>query len=133
MLIACATDNGKTFIDRHFGDALQYDIYKWDSAYFKYVKTIINTSEEDDEEIHGDPKKAKQILDLLLEEDVKVGVSMIFGPNIKKIRKRLVPIIVSEKTIEEGLKVIANHIEEVNHAIGLKEKNTHIDLRKRGE
>lgn len=127
MIIACATDDGKSFVSRHFGDAEQYEIYEWRNNQFDHLKTIVNTSEE--EEGHADPKKAKNILNLLLEAKVDVGLTKIFGPNIKRIKERLVPVLVSSDDIEQGLAVLEAHLEVVSQAILLSENRKHIDLR----
>lgn len=127
MIVACATDDGKGFISRHFGDAQQYEIYQWNDNQFNYLKTISNTSEE--EEGHADPKKAKHIMDLLLESNVDVGLTKVFGPNIKRIKLRLVPVLISTDDIEAGLAVLKDHFTEVSEAILLSENRKHIDLR----
>lgn len=127
MIVACATDDGKNFMTRHFGDAEQFQIYEWNENQFNYVKTITNTSEE--EEGHADPKKAKYIMDLLLEANVDVGLTKTFGPNIKRIKSRLVPVLISNDAIEAGLATLKDHITEISEAILLTENRKHIDLR----
>ena len=127
MIVACATDDGKGFISRHFGDAKQYKIYQWNNNQFNYLKTITNNSEE--EEGHADPKKAKHILELLLEANVDVGLTKNFGPNIKRIKLRLLPVLISDDDIEAGLATLKNHFTEVSEAILLSENRKHIDLR----
>lgn len=127
MIVACATDDGKAFISRHFGDADHYKLYQWKDNDFKYLKTITNTSEE--EEGHADPKKAKHIMTLLLEENVDVGLTKVFGPNIKRIKLRLVPVLISDDDIEAGLERLKDHFVEVSEAILLSENRKHIDLR----
>ena len=97
LITAFATDDGKVFMDRHFGDANYYDIYKISASGMEFIKRIDNTTEEEDEEIHADPKKAKGISGLLKKEKVQVVVSKVFGPNIKRIKKNFVCIIMSKK------------------------------------
>jgi len=53
---AFATDDGKTFMERHFGDALFYDIYEFEDDKALFVKRIENTVPEE-EEVHADPRK----------------------------------------------------------------------------
>lgn len=60
LKFAFATDDGISFINRHFGDADFYDIYEISADKNKFIKRIDNTTE--DEEIHADPKKAKTLL-----------------------------------------------------------------------
>ena len=110
--IAFATDNGKTFMGRHFGDADFYDIYEIKGKKAAFIKRIFNTVDEE-EEVHADPKKAKGISKLLFNENVNVVVSKIFGPNIKRIKKKFVCIVVKDEEIEEGINKICNNIEKI--------------------
>ncbi|OQX71280.1 MAG: hypothetical protein B6D62_02315 [Candidatus Cloacimonas sp. 4484_275] len=66
ILIAFATDDGNTFINRHFGDSKYFDIYEVKEGNFEFVKRIQNTSEK--EKFHADPEKAKGVSGLLLKE-----------------------------------------------------------------
>ncbi|MBN2261229.1 MAG: dinitrogenase iron-molybdenum cofactor biosynthesis protein [Clostridiales bacterium] len=127
MIIACATDDGKKFIERHFGDADYYVIYELIDGKFVMIDRIVNTTEE--EEQHADPVKAKGILDLLHEKNVQVGITKVFGPNIKRIKKHIVPVLVSSDDIEEGLKKVLENIESIRYQIELKDKRSHVDLR----
>jgi len=108
LKVAFATDDGKTFMNRHFGDAKYYHIYEIDNENAEFIKKISNTTEEE-EDVHADPKKAKGISNLLLEEDVSVVVSKIFGPNIVRIKKKFVCIIIEEKTIENSIDILKSN------------------------
>jgi len=112
LKVAFATDDGKTFMGRHFGDARFYDIYELDEDQASFIKRIENTVDEE-EDVHADPKKAKGISTLLLDEKVAVVVSKIFGPNIKRIKKKFVCIVVRDNEIDVGLKKICNNIEKI--------------------
>ena len=50
FITAFATDDGESFIDRHFGDADFYDIYEISESKVQLLKRIDNTTEEDDDE-----------------------------------------------------------------------------------
>jgi len=105
LITAFATDDGKSFIDRHFGDADFYDIYEISSQGVNLLKRIDNTTEEDDdEEGHGDPVKAQGITGILKKEGVSMSVSRVFGPNLKRIKKKFLCIIVKEGSIEDSIK-----------------------------
>ena len=110
--VAFATDNGKTFMGRHFGDADFYDIYEISEMKANFIKRINNTIDEE-EEVHADPKKAKGISELLLEEDISVVVSKVFGPNIKRIKKKFVCVIVKDEKIEDGVNKICSNIGKI--------------------
>jgi predicted Fe-Mo cluster-binding NifX family protein len=48
LVAACTTSiNGKSYIDRHFGDAQTYAIYHIFQERFEYIKSLPNTSEEE--------------------------------------------------------------------------------------
>jgi len=104
LKVAFATDNGKTFMGRHFGDADYYHIYEIDENNSELINIIKNTTEEED--IHADPKKAGSIAKLLKQENVQIVVSKIFGPNIKRIKKKFVCILMKQNSIENGIDVI---------------------------
>lgn len=110
--VAFATDNGNTFISRHFGDADFYDIYLVDEEKASFLKRIRNNVSEE-EEIHADPEKAKGIGELLARENVSVVVSKIFGPNITRINKKFVCVIVKDEAIEEGVHKVCENIGKI--------------------
>ncbi|MDP8202811.1 MAG: NifB/NifX family molybdenum-iron cluster-binding protein [Candidatus Tenebribacter burtonii] len=125
--VAFATDDGKTFMGRHFGDAEQYYIYEIDNDNAEFIKKINNTTEEE-EEIHADPKKAKGISNLLLNENVSVVVSKIFGPNIKRIRKKFVCILIKDEEIEEGINKVCANIEKIYNEWEKGEERQHLSF-----
>ena len=116
MIIACATNNGQTFVDSHFGDADKYDLYEMKKEGYRFLKSVKNHTEEE-EGVHADPKKAKGIASLLKQHDVQIGVSRIFGPNIKRVAKHFLPIIISEKNIKEGLSLLLTQYEVITDAL----------------
>ncbi len=111
IITAFATDDGQAFMDRHFGDAKSFNIYEINSNQANFLKTISNTIEEEDEEVHADPNKAKGIAGLLKKEKVQVVVSKVFGPNIKRIKKKFVCIITQEKQIGDSIKTIQQNMD----------------------
>jgi len=131
VIVACASDDGIHFIEQHFGEAQEYGIYEVNQRGVKLIEVIKNTSEE--EEVHKDPKKARQIMTLLMEANVTVGLTKVFGPNISRIREKIVPVLVSCDSIESGLQAIRDNYDLVEEAIHRKENRTHIDLRKRSK
>jgi len=113
IITAFATDDGQTFMDRHFGDAESFNIYEINSTKVNFLKTISNTIEEEDEDedVHADPTKAKGIAGLLKKEKVQVVVSKVFGPNIKRIKNKFVCIIEQEKKINDSIKTIQQNMD----------------------
>lgn len=129
LRFAFATDDGKSFIDRHFGDADYYDIYEISSIENKFIKRINNTTEEDDENIHADPKKAKSVVDLLKLEDVQIVASKIFGPNIKRIKKKFVCALLNDEQISDSIKIIQKDIDIFIDEWKKGETRNHINLK----
>jgi len=125
--VAFATDNGRTFMGRHFGDADFYDIYEISGNKANFIKRIDNTVDEE-EEVHADPKKAKGISKLLLHENVNVVVSRIFGPNIKRIKKKFVCIVVKDDEIEEGINKVCANIEKIYNEWEKGEERKHLSF-----
>ena len=126
FLVAFATDNGKLFMDRHFGDAEFYDIYKISKTDTKFLEQIENITEE--EKQHADPEKAKGITGLLKKKGVQVVVSKNFGPNIQRIKSVFVCVLIKEDMIDEGTKIIQNHIETIYYEWLLGEKRDFLKL-----
>jgi len=120
MIVACATDDGINFVPRHFGDALMYNIYKVESNSILLLKKIENTSEEEKE--HADPKKAKGIVSILKEQNVNVALTKIFGPNIKRISKHLLPVIATQNNIAAELEIVKDNVNKINELIESEKK-----------
>ena len=109
--LACGTDNETEFTNGHFGSSKYFLIYDFDleTKDLRFLKRIENSTQE--EEKHGDIKKAKSVSELL--KSVFVLIAFRYGPNIIRIKKRFVPIISREKNIEKTLnkvKLCSNNI-----------------------
>ncbi len=130
MKLAIATDNGKSFIDKHFGDSEQYYIYELSSSELQFVKIIDNTTEDDDPNIHADPKKAKGVTEMLKSEDIKVVVAKVFGPNIKRIKKKFVCVLMNDEQISESLKKLDQKRELIIKEWEKGEERDFINLKK---
>lgn len=91
--VAIATDDKISLIERHFGDAAFYIIYLLTKDNYKIVSYLENKSiEENEDELHGDPLKAKSVSQMLKKEQIQIVVSKQFGPNINRIKKHFVPV-----------------------------------------
>ncbi len=100
--MAVATDNGRQFINRHFGDTRYFDLYKVTRSSILFIKRIENVV-EGHEELHEDLEKARGVAGLLKKENVHVVVSKIFGPNIKRIKKKFVCVIMNDSSVDLAL------------------------------
>ncbi len=67
---------------------------------------IANSTEE--EETDGDARKARSILELLVGRGVDVVVARRFGPNIRKIRRRVVPVVTGARDVSSTLSSLAS-------------------------
>jgi predicted Fe-Mo cluster-binding NifX family protein len=126
---AFATDNGKSFINRHFGDANYYIIYEISKKNIKFLKKIKNTTNDYNEEIHADPKKAKGVAELLKNEKVTTVVSKFYGPNIKRIRKKFVCILMNNEDFSECTKIIQKKIDTIVDEWNKGEIRNHLNLK----
>lgn len=129
MRVAFATDDGKSYMDRHFGDAEYYDVYEIDKDKSEFIKRIINTTEEDDESIHADPKKAKGVTSLFKQENIEVLVSKVFGPNIKRIKNKFVCVLMNNSLISDSIKIIQQKMELINTELEKGEERNHLNLK----
>ncbi|MCD6332804.1 MAG: hypothetical protein J7L89_05985 [Bacteroidales bacterium] len=111
LKVAFATDDGETLMDRHFGDAKFYDIYKITPEQAHYLKRIENSSPDEKEHAHGDPVKARGVTQLLAHEETHVVVSKVFGPNIKRIRKKFVCVMANNNSISQINKLLQSNLE----------------------
>ncbi len=126
---AFATDDGNKFMSRHFGDAEYYFIYEIENKNAEFVKKIDNTTEED-ENIHADPQKARGIAGLLLQEDVSVVVSKVFGPNIKRIKQKFVCVLVKDEYISDGVQRICDNVKMIYDEWEKGTERKHLNLQK---
>ncbi|MCD6397760.1 MAG: hypothetical protein J7L71_09490 [Spirochaetaceae bacterium] len=129
LITAFATDDGEFFIDRHFGDAEFYDIYEISEDEVNLIKRIDNSTEDDnDEEGHGDPVKAQGVTGMLKKEGVNMAVSRVFGPNLKRIKKKFLCILVGKTSIEESLKILQKRFPSLLDEWNVGEERTFIRL-----
>ena len=113
LIFAIGTDDGKTIkSDDHVGMARYYFIYEYSDGEIVFKEKKENKKYEEDERlIHGDPEKAKKVGGVLKEVDVIVG--KIIGPNITRMKDKLVPVVIREPNIEKALKMIKENINEI--------------------
>ena len=98
IIVAIGLKNDNELTDKHFGDSNYFDIYELaEGSSMKKIKRIENVKVKE-EKIHGDPKKAKVIENILNETDVLVAFRM--GPNILRMKKKFVPVIVPFKELD---------------------------------
>ena len=112
IIAAVATDDGVHTINRHFGDAKQYSIFKISAEDATFLKSINNKTGIEDE-VHADPRKAGSVAGLMQNENVNTTVSRAFGPNIKRIKKKFVCVLVNNDKVEEAVKKVQNELIQI--------------------
>jgi len=127
LLVAFATDDGKLFMNRHFGDAKLYVIYKISKSDIQFVEKVENTTSP--EKQHADPEKAKGIIGLLKKKGVQVAVTKNFGPNIQRIKSVFVCVCIKEDSIDEGTKTVQKHLQSIYYEWLLGEKRNLLNFR----
>ena len=118
MLCAIATDDGVYLMDRHFGDAVQYELYNIENGTITFKEVILNPfreegDEEESEDLHGGKIKASNMKELFLEKGVSVLASKRFGPNITRMVKNFVPVIIRHDLVEKAKELLQNHYCEI--------------------
>ena len=112
LFIAFATDNGKNFNDDHFGMAKYYQIYRFCDDAEEFVEQRENVEfQEDEYKKHGDPEKAQATSSVLTGVDVLVTKK--FGPNITRMVRKFVCVVVRTNVISDAIKIVKNHMDEV--------------------
>jgi predicted Fe-Mo cluster-binding NifX family protein len=115
IIAAFATDDGTTFMDRHFGDAGQYVIYEIYADDSRLIKAIGNTTEE--EQQHADPNKAQGVTGLFKHDKVQVLVSKKFGGNINRMKKKFLCILMNDESIRQSIVRIQENFDSVSREL----------------
>ena len=125
---AFATDYGKNLNDSHFGMAKQYHIYEFSTVTEEaFVEQRRNVDAKENESMkHGDPHKAKATASVLKGIDVFVGKK--FGPNLPRLLKHFVCVIVRAKTMGDAIKIINNNMDKIVEEKNKGQERKHIVL-----
>ncbi len=115
IIIACATDDGLTFPDKHSGEAKFFMIYAINDKKHELITKIENTTPE--ERMHGDPQKAKGVVGILKKKGVDVIVSKQYGKNLTRIKDKVVPVIIGAEKIEDGVGLCIENIEQIRNEL----------------
>ncbi|HDJ89904.1 MAG TPA: dinitrogenase iron-molybdenum cofactor biosynthesis protein [Thermoprotei archaeon] len=119
MRIAFGTDDGENLAKKHFGESRYFKIYELiDSEKIVFLETRENISGK--EKGHGDPEKAKKISNILKDIDILVGYT--FGPNLKRIKKKFLPIVSRYERIDENIELIKQYLKTFIEELKRKDK-----------
>jgi len=118
LIVAFGTDDGDNIkSDDHYGNSKFFMVYKIDKDKKEFIERRENFKYKENESIkHGDPKKAQAVSSVLVGVDVLVAAR--FGPNIKRLIKKFVCVVVRASTISESLKIVQSNLDKI-----IKEKN----------
>ncbi len=120
MKVAIGTHDKTNMHDEHVGDSTYFAIYEVGPDGWDFVEYRENTSPE--ERMHGDPNKAKAIMEVVKGTDVLVGRAM--GPNFIRIRDSspYLPVIVrgEYRSIEDALGAIVENYDMIKDALDRK-------------
>ena len=120
MKVAIGTHDKKNMHDEHVGDSAYFAIYELRPDGWEFLEYRENTSPE--ERMHGDPRKAKAIMEIVKGADVLVGRAM--GPNFVRIRDEspYLPVIVrgEHRSIEDALNALRERYSMIEEALNRK-------------
>jgi predicted Fe-Mo cluster-binding NifX family protein len=126
FLIAFGTDDGESLNDDHFGMAKYFYVYRFSDRKKEFIEKRKNVKYEGDESIkHGDPKKAKATSSVLEGIDVMVGRK--FGPNIVRLLKKFVCVVVRGDNLSDAIEASYCNKEKIFEQIN-NENRKHLVL-----
>lgn len=113
LTFAIGTDDGKIVKQGdHIGESSYFSIWDYSNGEMAFREKRENIKYEEDEKLsHGDPEKAKKVASVL--EGVNVIAGKIIGPNVVRMKKKYVPVIVREPSIEKAIEIIKENINEI--------------------
>ncbi|MFW6140201.1 MAG: NifB/NifX family molybdenum-iron cluster-binding protein [Acidobacteriota bacterium] len=112
FLIAFGTDDGESLNDDHVGMAKYFYVYRFSGKKKEFVEKRENVKFKGDESIkHGDPEKAKATSSVL--EGIDVIVGRKFGPNIVRLLKKFVCVVVRKNSISHAIEDTYSNKEKI--------------------
>jgi len=128
FLIAFGTDDGKNLNNDHVGMAKYFYVYEFSSSKEQLVEWRENVRFEGDETMkHGDPEKAKATSSVLEGVDVLVGKK--FGPNLPRLVRKFVCVLVRTSTLTSAIEAVHNNMDRIAEEKNKEEDRKHIVLK----
>lgn len=128
LLIAFGTDDGENLNNDHVGMAKYFYVYKFLGGKEKFVEQRKNIGFKGDESMkHGDPEKARVTSSVLQNVDVLVGKK--FGPNLPRLLKKFVCVLVRTDAISNAIEAVHNNMDRIAEERNKREGRKHIVLR----
>ncbi len=131
FLVAFCTDDGEHLINDHAGMAKFFDIYKFSDRKVEFVECRKNAKYKGDESIkHGDPQKAQAVASVT--RDIHAMANKKFGPNITRMLKKFLCIVVRTDTIKEATEMVNRNLPRIIEGYNKGENRKHIVINKDG-
>ena len=127
FLIAVGTDDGKNLNNDHVGMTKYFHVYQFSDGEEKFVERRENVKFKGDESIHGDPEKAKATSSVLEGVDVLVGKK--FGPNLPRLLRKFVCVVVRTNTLTSAIEAVHNNIDRIAEEMNKEDDRKHIVLK----
>jgi len=121
FLIAFGTDDGKNLNNDHVGMADYFYVYEFNNGKEELVAQRKNGQFKGDETMkHGDPEKARATSSILEGVDVLVGRK--FGPNLLRLLRKFVCVVVRTNALDSAIEAVHNNMSRI-----AEEKNKETD------
>ena len=129
LLVAVSTHDGENLVtDDHAGMAKYFDVYRFGDGEPEFVDRRENSKYGGDESMrHGDPKKAKSSMDAL--GDVDAWASPRFGPNLPRLIKKMVCVVVRVQTVAEAVALVAANLDPIAEESAKGDARKHLVLK----
>jgi len=128
LLIAFGTDDGENLNNDHVGMAKYFHVYRFSNGKEELVERIGNVKLKGDESMkHGDPEKAEATSSVL--ENVDVVVGRKFGPNLPRLLKKFVCIVVRTNTITNAIEAVHNNMDAIVEQKNKGQDRKHVVLK----
>jgi predicted Fe-Mo cluster-binding NifX family protein len=128
LLIAFGTDDGQNLNNDHIGMARYFYVFQFSDGKEQLIERRRNLCIKGDETMkHGDPEKARATSSVL--EGVDVIVGRKFGPNLLRLRRRFVCVLVRTVTIATAIELVHKNMDRILEEKSREEGRKHIVLK----
>ncbi|MCK4727763.1 MAG: hypothetical protein KAT27_02475, partial [Desulfobacterales bacterium] len=119
--------DGENMIKEHAGQAKYFDVYRFSEGKAEFLERRDNSKYKGDEAMkHGDPKKAQATMEALKGADVLVA--RMYGPNLPRLLKKLLCIVVRTKKISDAIEILKQNWARVQEEYQKGESRKHLVL-----
>ena len=130
LIVMLGSDDGKEILFGHPGDAEEFYIYELrEDGSYELLRKVKNEA-KDMEEKHGGEGKMKKVLELIGKVDVIL--TRRNSPNLIRMAKttEIQPVMVNAASIDEGMKILHKHFDEVYEMVERRRKGERFEVHK---